>query len=243
MRALEVSQLVAGYGEHTVITGVDLSLEPGDWYCLLGPNGSGKSTLLACLGGRLRPIRGSVRIADADLRVNPEQAKRRLGFAVQPEQLPDLLTGRQCLEIQALAQGLDHIDTEVLWLLDEFGLDKALDTTVDTWSLGMRQKLCVSLALLGDPSLVILDEAFNGLDPRAGRQLRDHLALRLGQRRCAVLLATHSLDLVARVATGAGWLHDGRLRRQWSGETFNMLRNGGPAAFERAWEMQLAPDD
>jgi ABC-2 type transport system ATP-binding protein len=193
MNVLEVENVRARYGDHEVLCGVSLQVSRGQWFCLLGPNGVGKSTLLHCIAGRLDATSGDVRISGHSSSV---AAKRRLGYACPPEQLPRLLTGRQCLEVYAIAKELDSIDDEVLAVAEDLRFTAFMDEFVDTYSLGTRQKLCVLLALLGNPDLIVFDEAFNGLDPRSALRLKRHLRERLSADRCGVLLATHSLDLV-----------------------------------------------
>ena len=231
---LVVTDLQAKYGTHEVLSGVSLSIPRGEWFCLLGPNGVGKSTLLHCITGRIRPAAGTISICDEPLLTRPSEAKRKLGAACAPEQLPGLLTGRQCLEIYALAKELTAIDPEVLDLAAALQFTKYLDQFVDTYSLGTRQKLCVLLALLGAPVLVVLDEAFNGLDPASAVMLKRHLQQRLEQERCAVLLATHSLDIVERHADKAALLLDGRIAHEWDEAQMLSLRQQGADAFESA---------
>ncbi len=240
MPALEIKHLSAGYGQTVVISNISLTLEKGEWFVLLGPNGTGKSTLLRCVGGRIKPTTGTIHINGSNLHRDSDVARSKLGFGVQPEQLPGLLTGRQCLEVYAMAQQLPAIDEDVLRLCHAFRLEAALDSFTDTWSLGMRQKLAVLLSLLGDPALVVLDEAFNGLDPRSASLLRSELGARVKSRRCAVLLATHHLDLVAQVATGAGLLVDGRLVQRWESDVFAALKVSGTQAIQQALEAAYA---
>jgi ABC-2 type transport system ATP-binding protein len=142
---------------------VSLQVSRGQWVCLLGPNGVGKRTLSHCIAGRLGPTRGQVRISGHS---SPTAAKRRLGYACSPDLLPGLLTGRQCLEVYAIAKELDSIDADVLAIAEDLRYTPFMDAYVETYSLGTRQKLCVLLALSGSPDLIVLDEAFNGVDPR-----------------------------------------------------------------------------
>lgn len=239
MHALDIANLTAGYQRRPIIRDVSLMLEPGDWFCLLGPNGAGKSTLLACIGGRLRPMSGTVSIAGHRLDREPTEARRRLGFGITPDQLPGLLTGRQCMAVHALAQRVSRIEDDVLSLATTLLSDQVLDTFIDTWSFGMRQKLSILLTLLGQPALIVLDEAFNGLDPRSVILLRQWLGERVAQKQCAVILATHTPDLVAGVATGAGWLEEGQFRKIWRGDDFQRLRPNGLHSIES--ELTSAP--
>ena len=221
---LRVRSLHAGYDKLVVLRGVDLEVARGEWLALLGPNASGKTTLLHCVVGMLPPSAGSIAICGHPLRQRAMAAKRALGFGCAPEGLPDLLTGRQCLEIHAAAKGLAAINGDVLALAEEFAFSPMLDRFVGSYSLGTKQKLAVLLALLGDPALVVLDEAFNGLDPASALVLKRHLRAQVSAGRCGVLLATHALDVVERYSDRAALLLDGRIAREWNSEDLAALR-------------------
>jgi ABC-2 type transport system ATP-binding protein len=138
-----------------------------------------------------------------------------------------LLTARQCLEVHAGAKGLSAVATELLELAEDLRFLPYLDSFVDTLSLGTRQKLSVLLCLLGDPKLIVLDEAFNGLDPASALVVKRHLRTRLEQQGAALLLATHALDIVEHHADRTGLLFDGRLRHEWSKAEIRSLRQRG----------------
>jgi len=231
---LKLQALSARYGRREVLRGVSLQIHAGEWFCLLGPNGAVKSTLLHCIGARVQPASGEVIIDGHALSTQSTAARQTLGFAVSPEQLPGLLTGRQCLEVFAQTKELARIDEPVLELASQFGFMQFIDQCVDTYSLGTRQKLCVLLALLGEPRLIVLDEAFNGLDPGSALLLKRHLRQRLSAGRCAVLLATHSLDIVEHYADRAALLVDGTIVREWDRSSLDALRQQGGNALEEA---------
>ena len=232
--ALHMNDVHASYGQHRVLRGVTLHIEAGEWFCLLGPNGAGKSTLLHCISTQVEPTSGNVVIAEASVKSEPEIAKRALGFAAKPEALPALLTGRECLQIYAYAKGLSMIDAHVLELSDRFAFTKFVDRCVDTYSLGTRQKLCVLLALIGQPRLIVLDEAFNGLDPSSSLILKRHLRERIERDQCSVMLATHSIDIVEHYADRAALLIDGVIAKSWSREELDALRALGGNALEES---------
>jgi ABC-2 type transport system ATP-binding protein len=223
-QVLEVAGVHAKYGAHEVLLGVDLHVAKGEWFCLLGANGVGKSTLLNCITGRMPFTAGQIKVCTHSLLTHPLDAKHRLGVACAPEQLPGLLTGRQCLEVYAAAKGLASIDAEVLTLAQLLRFTGFMDRCVDTYSLGTRQKLAVLLSLLGDPQLIVLDEAFNGLDPASALTLKRLLRQRLSQLRCGVLLATHSLDIVEHYADTAALMLAGRVAKQWDQAQIARLR-------------------
>lgn len=224
---LQVSGLSAGYGAGEVLHEVTLEIGVGQWYALLGPNGSGKSTLLYAVVGSLRPHAGRIEIDGVSLAAEASRAKRMLGYACAPERLPGLLTGRQCLEVYAAAKGLRSIDSEVLELVEEFTLGPLLDQYVDTYSLGTRQKLAVLQALIGMPRLVVLDEAFNGLDPASSALLKRRLRARVDAGHSSILLATHALDIVERYADQVGLMISGRLACTWSAAQLAARRGAG----------------
>jgi ABC-2 type transport system ATP-binding protein len=239
---LDICDVHAKYGKHEVLKGVSLQLRAGQWFCLLGPNGVGKSTLLHCVAARMSPSAGDIVVCGHSVSIKPLDAKCKLGYACAPEQLPGLLTGRQCLEVYASAKGLEQIDPDVIALCDQLGFAGYLDRFVDTYSLGTRQKLCVLLALLGEPALVVLDEAFNGLDPGSALTVKRHLQQRLAANRCGVMLATHSLDIVEHYADSAALLLDGRIVREWNDSEISALREQGANTFEEvlAGEKRMA---
>jgi len=224
---LRVAGLGAGYGGEPVLNDVSIEMSAGEWVALLGPNASGKSTLLYCVAGMLQPDAGDIEICGVSLERDARVAKRSLGFGCAPERLPGLLTGRQCLEVYAAAKGVRQIDGDVLQLLETFKLPPLLDQFVDTYSLGSRQKLAVVLALIGAPRVIVLDEAFNGLDPASARTLKRHLRNLVETRGASVLLATHSLDVVEHYADRAALMLAGRIVKVWSAEDIRALQESG----------------
>jgi ABC-2 type transport system ATP-binding protein len=234
---LEVRNLGAAYGRHVVLKDVSLRLPAGEWFALMGPNGCGKSTLLDCIVGKLAPLSGQIRIAGHPLLTDSANARRALGYACAPDRLPPLLTARQCFEVHAGAKGQPTIDDTVMALADELKFLPYLESFVDTLSLGTRQKLAVLLCLVGDPKLIVLDEAFNGLDPASSLALKRHLQWRLKNRGATLILATHALDIVERYADHGALLLDGVLAREWTKSEIEELRRNG-----RGFEAALVDD-
>ncbi|MBN8728540.1 MAG: ABC transporter ATP-binding protein [Xanthomonadales bacterium] len=240
--SLRLSGLVADRGIRRVLDGVSLEVARGEWVVLLGANGSGKSTLVDCCSGRLEPRGGTVVIAGHDLGTDPVAARAALGAAGPPQRLPELLSARECLAIMAAARGLALIDAEVLELASTLDLAPWLDDAVALMSLGTRQKLCVLLALLGDPALILLDEAFNGLDATSSLRLKQHLADRVRAGRCGVLLATHALDIAGHWADRAVLLHQGRIVHAWNRAELKALRTT-PGGLEAALAARMTAAD
>jgi ABC-2 type transport system ATP-binding protein len=223
-QVLHVTRLSAGYGRHIILHELDLTVARGEWLALLGPNGAGKTTLLSCIVGAQAPLRGEITVCGQLLTKDAKPAKQLLGFACPPESIPGLLTGLECLQIFAAAKGLACVDEDVLLLASGLEMSERLPQLVDHYSLGMRQKLAVLLALIGEPQLIVLDESFNGLDPASALVLKKHLRERVAARRCGLLLATHSLDLVERYADRALLLLEGTLVHEWRAQEIRQLR-------------------
>ncbi len=233
--ALEVNALTAAYASRIVLSSLSLRVHLGEWVGLIGPNASGKTTLLHCVAGLVpRVLSGGIAIGGCALKSDAREAKRRLGFACAVDRLPELLTGRQCLEVYAAAKGLKCVDAQVLELIELFRCHDLLDQFVETYSLGTRQKLSVLLALLGEPQLIVLDEAFNGLDPRSALVLKRHLRARVTAGRCGVLLATHDLDVVEHYADRVALLLERHIVHEWGADEMKALKSSAETGFEEA---------
>ncbi|WHZ19850.1 MAG: hypothetical protein OJF55_001999 [Rhodanobacteraceae bacterium] len=231
---LEVSGLHVAYGDERVLRGIDLDIPNSEFVALIGPNGSGKTTLLRAIVGMAPLSQGTVRIGGHDLAAAERDARLNVGFAVDPGQLPELLTGRECLALFAATRDMPGVPQATLSLGDALALTPVLDRRIASYSLGMRQKLGILLGLIGKPPLLLLDEPFNGLDPRSALAFKQHLASLVADAGVSVLLATHSLDVVERYATRALLLLEGRLRHAWDASELVALREHPERSLERA---------
>ena len=210
-----------------------LSLE--GLYAALGVGKTGKiseySSDLVQAGFLSRDYTGDLKTADegkhSTLRLSDNYLRRHLAYAWAPENLPPLLTARRCFEVHAGAKGLPAVGGELMALAEELKFLPYLEAFVDTLSLGTKQKLAILLCLIGDPKLIVLDEAFNGLDPASSLVLKRHLRRRLKDRGAALVLATHALDIVEHYADHAGLLLDGVLAREWTKSGIEELRSDG----------------
>jgi ABC-2 type transport system ATP-binding protein len=231
---LRIARLRVAYGDTCVLDGIDLEIARGEFVALIGPNGAGKTTLLHAIAGTAPLCGGAVGIAGHDLAKAPRAAKRALGLAVDTPRLPALLTGRECLALFAGARGLPAIPSATLALGETLSPTTVLDRRIDSYSLGMRQKLGILLGLLGEPPLLLLDEPFNGLDPRSALLFRQHLLALVGRGDTSVLLATHALDIAERHASRAVLLMDGHVRCAWNAGELAAIREQPRRSLEDA---------
>jgi ABC-2 type transport system ATP-binding protein len=238
--ALDIQSVRYAYGDTPVLRELDLALAGGEFMALIGPNGSGKTTLLKCLTGLLRPQAGSVRIDGIDIGADPLEARRRLGYAVDPVLLPGALSGRQCLALFAGTRGLAGVPDDTWALADALRFTPWLDRLVESYSLGTRQKLGILLGLLGRPRLVVLDEPMNGLDPISAWAVKQDLVRRTREDGAAVLLATHALEVAERFITRAELLLDGRIARRWPEAELVAIRHDPTRSLEQAMVETLA---
>jgi ABC-2 type transport system ATP-binding protein len=231
---LRTTTLRVAYGDVRVLDGIDLEIARGEFVALIGPNGAGKTTLLHAIAATAPLCDGHVAIDGHDLAKTPREAKQALGLAIDPPRLPALLTGRECLTLFAGARGLPAIPPATLALGETLSLTPMLDRRVASYSLGMRQKLGIMLGLIGEPPLLLLDEPFNGLDPRSALAFKPHLASLVARGDTSVLLATHSLDIAERHASRVVLLMDGRVRRSWDAGELAAMREHPERSLEKA---------
>jgi heme exporter protein A len=198
--SIQITQLTKRYGHHRALAGVDLTLRAGRMCALLGPNGAGKSTLLGILSTLVRPTSGDVSYLAGDVEVQTDDRLRReIGLLAHASLCYGELTAVENLEFFGKLYGVADPSARAHTLLDQVGLDaKARARTARTYSRGMMQRLALARALIADPSLLLLDEPFTGLD-RGGALT---LGQRLGQARAEgaiVLVVTHDLEAIAEV--------------------------------------------
>jgi ABC-2 type transport system ATP-binding protein len=199
--------LTKRYGELVAVDGVSFSLEPGTVTGFLGPNGAGKTTTLRLLLGLAEPTAGEALVFGRRYR-ELHQPIRKVGAVLESSDFHPARSGRDHLRALALAAGLALSRVEDV--LEQVELGRAAGRRVRTYSLGMRQRLGLAAALLGDPELMILDEPANGLDPAGVRWLRTFLQ-RLAAQGRTVLVSSHLLAEVAQTVNRVLIIDHGRL--------------------------------
>jgi ABC-2 type transport system ATP-binding protein len=199
-----------------ILHDISLELKRGEFLGLIGPNGAGKTTLLRCITGQWTAPEGSVIIDGIDVAADSIAAKKLIGFAFEPTDLIERLTGRQHALFIARLRGLTSPDAEITSLAEMVDLTEALDSETGTYSFGMKQKLGIILALLGHPPFVVLDEALNGLDPMVGYRVKNHLKNLAAEGGTGILLASHILESLERYCTRIAMIREGRIHRYWT---------------------------
>ena len=221
--AIIVEGLTKRFGDVTAIEDLSFSVRSGSVTGFLGPNGAGKSTALKAIVGLIRPTAGRVMIDGTPIESRaPDPAT--LGVYIESSGAHPGRTGRDHLRSLAALAGLagGRVD-ELLALV---GLEYAARRRVGKYSMGMRQRLGLASALLGDPEILVLDEPLNGLDPQGIRWLRGLLRERVADGK-TVLLSSHLLTEAAQTADDIVVIHKGRLVRQGSIGELERLGTGG----------------
>jgi ABC-2 type transport system ATP-binding protein len=226
---LAAEHLAKRYGDRQAVADVSFSVGRGEVFGFLGPNGAGKSTTIRMIVGLVRPTSGRVLVAGRDLAADRDAALARLGCIVESPDFYGYLTGRENLEHFARMIGPAAL-ARVGELAELVRLRERLDDRVRTYSLGMRQRLGIAQALLGDPDLLVLDEPANGLDPAGIHELRNLLRRLADQRGLGVFVSSHLLGEVEKVCDRIAIVHRGRVLAAGSTAELTGNGNGGGAA-------------
>ena len=217
MKDVIVTQnLTKMYGDKAAVSSMDMHVKQGDIYGFIGRNGSGKSTTLKMLCGLAFPTQGSIRVFGQSL--SRESVRKRIGVLIES---PGLEGGRSAYEnmyLKTSLMGIVDPDKEIRELLTLTGLNPDNKKLVKRYSMGMKQRLGIAMALLGGPDLLILDEPINGLDPEGMNQLRT-LLVDLNQKKgVTILVSSHILGELSKMATRYGIIKDGCLVKEISKE-------------------------
>lgn len=215
---VETKGLSKRYGRLTAVDGLDLCVRPGEVFGLLGPNGAGKTTTILMLLGLTEPSAGTALVFGLSPSAQPLEIKRRAGYLPENAGFYGDLSARRNLAFVAELNGLTgpNATDAVEESLDAVGLAQAADRRVGTFSRGMRQRLGLAELLVKSPEILFLDEPTLGLDPEGIDQILDLVAGLPAERGLTVLLSSHLLHLVERVAHRVAILKGGRLMAQGS---------------------------
>jgi len=210
--ALSIRGLRKHFGAKVAVDGIDLDVPAGSFYGLVGPNGAGKTTSLSMATGLLRPDAGTVWVQGVDVWERPLEAKRLMGLLPDGVRLFDRLTGEQLVSYAGLLRGMDKdtVAERVHDLLAVLDLAKDAGTLVVDYSAGMTKKIALAAAMIHAPSLLVLDEPFESVDPVSAANIRDILADYVNSGG-TVIVSSHVMDLVQRMCDHVAVIAGGRV--------------------------------
>lgn len=209
---IRATGLTKKYGSLTAVDNLNLSVKSGDIFGFLGPNGAGKTTTIKMLIGLLTPTAGSAEICGIDVAKNPVEAKSKIGFVPDTPDVYERLTARELLRFVADLRRLPAAKAEakIDELMALFELTDRQYELLGGYSHGMRQKVCIASALIGEPDVLFLDEPTVDLDPKSARLVKDILR-RVADDGGAVFVSTHVLEIAERMCDRVGIIQRGRL--------------------------------
>lgn len=197
---LKVDGLTKKFKNFTAVSNTSFELEKGKIYGFIGQNGAGKTTIIRMLAGVSIPTGGKIELFGKSDKEGLSEGRSRIGTIVESPSLYTKLTARQNLEIQKILYNINN-DQLVEELLDLVGLDDWGDRKVKDFSLGMRQRLAIAMALVNAPELLILDEPINGLDPMGIVEIRNLLLKLNKEKEMTILISSHILSELYQLAT------------------------------------------
>jgi ABC-2 type transport system ATP-binding protein len=228
MTTIELSNVSRWYGNVVAVNNITMTLGPGVTG-LLGPNGAGKTTLLHMMAGFLPPSRGTVTVAGAPAWRNPS-VYRILGLVSEREAVHGFLTAWEFVLANAKLHRLPDPEAAARRALSLVEMTEAQDRRIDTYSKGMRQRTRVAAALVHDPQVLVLDEPFNGMDPRQRLQMMD-LLHELGEAGRTILFSSHILEEVEQVSGTVQVIVAGRLAASGDYRSIRRLMTHRPHVF------------
>ncbi len=207
MAAIEIDGLTKRFGDVVAVNDLDLRIEQGEIFGFLGPNGAGKSTTIDILLDFIRPTDGIVTVLGHNAQTEGESVRQRTGVLPDAYHVYDRLTGRQHLEFTI---EMKEVDEDPMELLERVRIADAADRKAGGYSKGMRQRLVLAMALVGDPDLLILDEPSTGLDPNGAREMRQ-IIQEENERGTTVFFSSHVMEQVEAVCDRVAIINQGQL--------------------------------
>ena len=211
---LKIEHLTKCYGEKKAVDDLSLHIAPGEIYAFIGHNGAGKTTAIKSACGILQFDQGEIYVDGISLKKDPLACKQRLAYIPDNPDLYDFMTGIGYLNFIADIFGVNAAarDERIHRFADMLGLTADLAQPISAYSHGMKQKLAIIGALIHAPRLIVMDEPFVGLDPKAAHQLKE-LMREMCQNGCAIFFSTHVLDVAEKLCDKVAIIKDGKLIR------------------------------
>ena len=214
---VRASDLALGYADKLLFEGVNIDLREGEAVELRGRNGAGKSTLMKMIAGLVEPSEGSIELFANFV---PQTERYRIGCVIESPALYAELTAKQNLEVFRKAYGLSSKES-VQQILKQVGLSQYENKIVKKFSLGMKQRLAIGVALLGNPDFLILDEPINGLDPTGIQDMRNFLLKLNREEHITIMISSHILGELSKIATKYGIIKNGKLIEEITAKELN----------------------
>lgn len=221
-KILEIKNLKKSYNNKRVLDIDYLEIKEKSIYGLIGKNGAGKSTLMKIVLGLVKKDEGMVKVFNQEVNgKNQKKLNKNLGALIENPSFYDHLTGYENLEIISSLKGVDK--KEISKTLDLVGLKNVEKKKAREYSLGMKQRLGIAIALMGSPKLLILDEPINGLDPQGIEEMRNLFKNIVKNTPTSILISSHILDEIEKISTHIGILKEGKLTYNGSLEEYRRL--------------------
>lgn len=208
--AIEVSELTKTFGNLHALRNLSFSLKKGDFLTIFGPNGAGKTTLIRILSTITKASSGEIKIADLPLEEEPENIRRHIGVIAHQTFLYEQLTAEENLRFYGKLYDVENLSQKINKMLSEVGLELRKSDLVRTFSRGMQQRLAIARAMLHEPSILLLDEPYTGLDQHAAEMLTKWLR-RLRNSEHTTMMVTHDLEQGMELADRIAVLVAGKL--------------------------------
>ena len=245
MNAIEIRNLSKQFGKKQAVNGLNMTVPEGAIYGFIGENGSGKSTTEKMICGLIHPTGGSIRLYGRDY-TDPD-VRAMIGVLIEaPGCFPDVSVWNNMM-IQAANLGIKHPEAEIAKVLKTVRMEGAASNKFRNCSLGMKQRIGIAMALLGDPKLLVLDEPINGLDADGMRIMREVLTDITRNEGCTVLISSHILGELEKIATHYGIIRKGRMIAEMTAEeletscpTYIALRTGEQDKAKRLLSARLS---
>lgn len=212
---ISVTDLKKSFGKKSILNNINLDIECGELYGLIGNNGAGKTTLLKMFCNMLKPTAGAI-----TLNRQAFNSSVRIGSLIESPALYFDMTGYQNIKAKALALGVKYSKEDIEKLLQLVGLQDTGKKDVRAYSMGMKQRLGIAMALVGEPDLLILDEPINGLDPQGILEIRNLLERIHKERNVTMIISSHILDELAKTATRFCVLNKGKIIKNCTKDEF-----------------------
>ena len=219
---LKIENLNTSYGQNLVLKDINLEIKEGSIFGLIGPNGAGKSTLMKSILGLVKKDSGKITLYGKEVNEkNQKETNKNLGSLIEAPSFYDHLTAYDNLDLICDMKNInkDKIDKT----LRDVGLIKSKDKKVREFSLGMKQRMGIAIALIGNPKFLILDEPINGLDPYGIEEMRDLFKSIVKNSNTSILISSHILDEIEKISTHIGILKNGSLTYSGSLEEYREL--------------------